>query len=142
VTTTTSRRISQIQLVMIPSTDQDRSIAFYRALGFEKRSDFPWSGRYRWIELYPPGAPTGLALVPPGPGDPVGVQTGIILNTDDIDAAHAELESRGVDVDREIARPGAPTAIRLGAVEQVGPVPPMFYVRDPDGNTLLVVEPS
>jgi catechol 2,3-dioxygenase-like lactoylglutathione lyase family enzyme len=91
---------------------------------------------------HPPGAPTGLALVPPGPGDPVGVQTGIILNTDDIDAAHAELESRGVDVDREIARPGAPTAIRLGAVEQVGPVPPMFYVRDPDGNTLLVVEPS
>ena len=31
--TTTTSRISQIQLVMIPSTDQDRSVAFYEALG-------------------------------------------------------------------------------------------------------------
>jgi catechol 2,3-dioxygenase-like lactoylglutathione lyase family enzyme len=32
--------------------------------------------------------------------------------------------------------------IRLGAVEMAGPVPPMFYFRDPDGNTLLIVEPG
>ena len=30
-----TNRISQIQLVMIPSTDQDRSVAFYEALGFD-----------------------------------------------------------------------------------------------------------
>jgi hypothetical protein len=23
-----------------------------------------------------------------------------------------------------------------------GPVPPMFWLRDPDGNSLIVVEPS
>ena len=33
--TTITTRISQIQLVMIPSTDQDRSVAFYESLGFE-----------------------------------------------------------------------------------------------------------
>jgi len=27
-------------------------------------------------------------------------------------------------------------------VEMAGPVPPMFYLRDPDGNTLLVVQPG
>jgi hypothetical protein len=31
---TTTDRISQIQLVLVPSTDQDRSLAFYEAPGF------------------------------------------------------------------------------------------------------------
>ena len=66
--TTTTSRISQIQLVMIPSTDQDRSVAFYEALGFEKRNDIPWGDGYRWVEVYPPSGTTGIALVPPRPG--------------------------------------------------------------------------
>ena len=134
---TTTDRITQIQLVLVPSTDQDRSLAFYEALGFERRNDTPWGDGYRWVEVYPPGGSAGIALVPPRQGDPTGVRTGIILNTDDIDAAHAEMQSSGVDVDAEVARVGAPAAIRIGAVELVGPVPPMFWFRDPDGNALL-----
>lgn len=140
--TATPSRLSQIQLVAIPSTDQDRSVAFYEMLGFEKRNDAPWGDGHRWVEVYPPHAPTGLALVPPGPSDPTNVQTGIIFNTDDIDAVHAELRALGVDVDESVARVGAPTRIRIGAVEMVGPVPPMFYFRDPDGNSLLIVQPG
>jgi catechol 2,3-dioxygenase-like lactoylglutathione lyase family enzyme len=137
---TTTHRISQIQLVLVPSTDQDRSLAFYEALGFERRNDIPWGDGYRWVEVYPPSGTAGIALVPPRQEDPVGVLTGIILNTDDIDAAHAEMQSSGTDVDVEVARVGAPTPIRIGAVELVGPVPPMFWFRDPDGNSLLIVE--
>jgi catechol 2,3-dioxygenase-like lactoylglutathione lyase family enzyme len=126
--TTTASRISQINLVIIPSTDQDRSIAFYEdVLGFEKRTDIPFGDDYRWVEVYPPNGTTGIALAPPRPGDPTGVQTGISLSTDDIDATHAQLQSRGVDADAEVMRMGEP-------------VPPMFWFRDPDGNTLLVVE--
>jgi len=69
-----------------------------------------------------------------------GAHLGVILNTRDIDAAHAEFASRGVDVDPEIARDGSPARIRLGDVEQAGPVPAMFWFRDPDGTSLLVVE--
>jgi catechol 2,3-dioxygenase-like lactoylglutathione lyase family enzyme len=54
-------------------------------------------------------------------------QTGIALHTEDIDLVHAELHSRGVDADEEISRMG-------------DPVPPMFWLRDPDNNTLRVVE--
>jgi predicted enzyme related to lactoylglutathione lyase len=126
--TTTASRISQINLVIIPSTDQDRSITFYEdVLGFEKRTDVPFGDDYRWVEVYPPNGTTGIALAPPRPGDPTGVQTGISLSTDDIDATHAQLQSRGVDADAEVMRMGEP-------------VPPMFWFRDPDGNTLLVVE--
>jgi predicted enzyme related to lactoylglutathione lyase len=126
---TTASRIGGINLVMIPSTDQDRSIAFYEALGFEKRTDVPFGDQYRWVEVYPPTGTTGIALAPPREGDPTGVQTGISLTTDDIDATHAQMKSSGVDVDAEVMRMGEP-------------VPPMFWFRDPDGNTLLIVEQS
>ena len=125
---TTASRIGAINLVMIPSTDQDKSIEFYvEALGFEKRADVPFGNGYRWVEVYPPSGTTGIALAPPREGDPTGIQTGISLTTDDIDASHAQLGSAGVDVDAEVSRMG-------------DPVPPMFWFRDPDGNTLLVVE--
>ncbi len=126
--TTTTSRISQINLVMIPSPDQDRSIEFYvDKLGFEKRTDVPFGDSYRWVEVYPPSGTTGIALAPPRETDPVGVQTGISLTSEDIDVTHTELKSAGVDVDAEVSRMG-------------DPVPPMFWFRDPDGNTLMIVE--
>jgi predicted enzyme related to lactoylglutathione lyase len=124
---TTASRIGAINLVIIPSTDQDRSIAFYEGLGFEKRTDVPFGDSYRWVEVYPPSGTTGIALAPPREGDPTGVQTGISLTTDDIDATHEQMQASGADVDAEIMRMG-------------DPIPPMFWFRDPDANTLLVVE--
>lgn len=126
---TATSRIAEINLVMIPATDQDRSIEFYESLGFEKRTDVPFGDRYRWVEVYPPSGTTGIALAPPGEGDPTGTQTGISLTTDDVDATHAEMKASGVDVDAEVLRMGEP-------------VPPMFWFRDPDGNTLLIVQTS
>ena len=124
----TAARIGEINLVAIPSPDQDRSIAFYvEKLGFEKRTDVPFGGGYRWVEVYPPSGTTGIALAPPRETDSGGVQTGISLTTGDIDATHAELLAAGVDVD--------PDVLRMG-----DPVPAMFWFRDPDGNTLLIVE--
>lgn len=127
----TASRIGQISLVAIPSTDQDGSIDFYvEKLGFEKRTDVPFGGDYRWVEVYPPSGTTGIALAPPRPGeDPAPMQTGITLTTDDIDATHSYLQSVEVDVDAEVMRMG-------------GPVPPMFWFRDPDGHILLIVEQS
>ena len=90
----TTSRISQVQLVVIPVSDQERAVAFYEKLGFERRNDSPGGDGYRWVEVYPPNSSTGLVLIPPRPGETTGVQTGIILNTDDIDAAHAELRNR------------------------------------------------
>jgi lactoylglutathione lyase len=55
-----------------------------------------------------------------------GVDTGVRLSVADAAATHAALSAAGVDVDGEVMRwPG---------------VPPMFSFRDPDGNTLYVVE--
>lgn len=127
--TQTSTGIKTVGRVMVPVSDQDRAIEFYEKLGFEKLVDIPFGNGDRWVEVTLGGASTTLALVNPPNGQGIGDLNNIALDTDDIDATHSELRSRGVDVDAEVSRMG-------------GPVPPMFWMRDPDGNTLLVVEPS
>jgi catechol 2,3-dioxygenase-like lactoylglutathione lyase family enzyme len=128
MTTTTKSGISTIGLVIVPVSDQDRSIAFYEDAGFEKRTDIPFGDRYRWVEVYPPNGTTGIALAPPREGEELQAkETGISLESEDIDATHSYLRSQGADVDAEVSRMG-------------GPVPPMFWFRDPDGHSLMVVQ--
>ncbi|MEB3069639.1 VOC family protein [[Mycobacterium] vasticus] len=126
---TVNTGLSTINLICVPTPEQDKAIAFYESLGFEKRTDDEFGGGYRWIEVYPPVGTTGIALAPPQPdsGPVVPMQTGITLTTADIDATHAAMRQLGVDVDAEVARMGEP-------------VPPMFWFRDPTGHTLMVVE--
>ncbi len=124
-----SPQIKQVATVVVPVSDQERALDFYVGrLGLAKGTDVPMGDQYRWLEVGPAGAATTIAIVPPPPGKPgPGVETGISLQTDDIDGYHALLKERGVDVDPEVTRFG-------------DPVPPMFWLRDPDGNSLFVVE--
>jgi catechol 2,3-dioxygenase-like lactoylglutathione lyase family enzyme len=125
----TKSRVSKIATVIIPVADQDRQIEFYvDKLGREKRVDVPFGGQYRWVEVAAGDADTTIALAPPpAEGASTGNrETGISFFSDDIDGYHAELKANGVDVDAEVSRMG-------------GPVPPMFWLRDPEGNSLMVV---
>ena len=125
----TKTRANKIATVIIPVADQDGAVEFYvDKLGFEKRVDVPFGNGYRWIEVGLAGEATTIALAPPPQGTATGKrETGISLQTDDVDAYHAELQQAGVDVDAEVSRLG-------------DPVPPMFWLRDPEGNTLMVVQ--
>jgi catechol 2,3-dioxygenase-like lactoylglutathione lyase family enzyme len=128
--TTTAPSIAQVANVMIPVNDQDQAIEFYtEKLGFEKRTDMPFGDGDRWVEVAPPGAATTIALVRPREGESAGVEGRVALDSKDIEADHVALRERGVDVDAEVMRMG-------------GPVPPMFFFRDQDGNRLLIVERS
>ena len=124
--------IGRVSTVMVPVADQDQAIEFYtEKLGFEKVADIPFGDGDRWVAVVPPGAETTIALVLPREGDEAGtgIETRIGLESTDIDADHTALRERGVDVDPEVMRMG-------------GPVPPMFFFRDQDGNRLLIVETS
>jgi catechol 2,3-dioxygenase-like lactoylglutathione lyase family enzyme len=126
--TETRTHITQVGTVIVPVSDQDRALEFYLdKLGFEKRTDTPYGEGERWLEVAPPGAATTIALVPPREGDSAGIETHVALATDDIDADHSNLRARGVDADAEVMRMG-------------DPVPPMFFFRDPDGNTFFIIE--
>jgi catechol 2,3-dioxygenase-like lactoylglutathione lyase family enzyme len=128
--TETSTHITQIGTVMVPVSDQDSALEFYRdKLGFETRADIPFGHGERWVEVAPRGAATTLALILPREGDPTGIETRVGFTSENIEADHADLLARGVDVDEQVMRMGSP-------------VPPMFFFRDQDGNRLLIVERS
>jgi catechol 2,3-dioxygenase-like lactoylglutathione lyase family enzyme len=131
--------ITQVATVLVPVSDQDRALAFYvETLGFEQRADFEYADGERWVEVAPPGAATQVTLVRARDGRPAGIETGVSFSTADVEADHAELRARGADVDEAILRTGDPVVHWAGAV--LAGIPAMFLVRDPDGNSVLIVQ--
>jgi catechol 2,3-dioxygenase-like lactoylglutathione lyase family enzyme len=121
-------QITHVGRVIVPVTDQDTAIAFYTGkLGFSVAADVPYGDGDRWVEVAPPRGGTGIALVPPRGETQPGRRTGIALASPDPRADHAELAANGVDVDAEL----------MGGD---GTVPLLFFFRDQDGNSLLLVE--
>jgi catechol 2,3-dioxygenase-like lactoylglutathione lyase family enzyme len=124
----TPTSISNIGVAMFTVTDQDAALEFYTGkLGFEVRSDvrFGENDEMRWLEVAPPGSTARLALNQPMGSEPGG--SSIAVETGDVMGEHARLKAIGdVDLDPEpMQTPGAPL---------------MFMLRDPDGNTVVVVE--
>ena len=123
---TVATRITEVATVLVPVSDQDRALAFYtERLGFTKTMDHTF-GETRWIEVSPGRGTTTLALAPGGRDQQPGIDTGIRLSTDDARADHASLTGAGIDVDE--------------LLDWGGGVPPMFVLRDPDGNRLVIVQ--
>jgi catechol 2,3-dioxygenase-like lactoylglutathione lyase family enzyme len=122
--------LTSISVAMFTVSDQDAAVAFYTGkLGFEVRYDAPFgeNGEMRWVEVAPPGSTATLSLNPPMGGTPGG--SSIAVSSSDVAGEHSRLVGLGdIDVDPNLMEtPGAPL---------------MFMVRDPDGNTVVVVEES
>jgi catechol 2,3-dioxygenase-like lactoylglutathione lyase family enzyme len=120
--------LSNIGVAMFTVSDQDAALAFYTdKLGFEVRADarFGPDEANRWLEVAPPGSRTRLALNPPMGDEPGGSSIGV--ESSDVAGEHSRLSAiGGIDLDEELMQaPG---------------VPLMFMLRDPDGNTVVVVE--
>jgi catechol 2,3-dioxygenase-like lactoylglutathione lyase family enzyme len=120
--------IKQVGRVMVPVADQDQAIGFYTGkLGFAVTADVPFGAGERWVEVSPPDGGTALALVPPQGEYRTGRMTGIALEAGDVAATREELAAAGVDVDDAL-------------IGGDGTVPAMFFMRDQDGNSLLIVQ--
>jgi predicted enzyme related to lactoylglutathione lyase len=88
----------RLELVVIPVSDVDRAIAFYRdQVGFNLDYDHKVSPELRFVQLTPKGSACsialGLGLTPAEPGSVKGMQVVV----DDADAAHAALVEGGVE---------------------------------------------
>ncbi|MGY8683125.1 VOC family protein [Bradyrhizobium sp. UFLA05-153] len=137
-----SHRLRNVGTVFVPVADQDRALSFYNdTLGFETRFDLEYDNGLRWIEIAPPGSAHRIALVPRTEGSVrAGPHTYCALEADNAEDIHQELKSRGVKVS-EIARTGSErTGLFADNVIVRNPVPPQFYLHDPDGNRFLVVQ--
>jgi len=136
--TGTAAQITQIATVVVPVSNHDRAISFFGRLGFTKFADFDYADGERWVEVECPGAATRLTFACSRAGRAAGIETGVILNSADIDADHAALRALGIRVDEAVTRQGDPMFYWAGAA-QAG-VPPMFRFYDPDDNSYLLVQ--
>jgi catechol 2,3-dioxygenase-like lactoylglutathione lyase family enzyme len=89
----------KLELVAVPVSDVDRAKAFYTdKAGFNADHDHTVSDEIRFVQLTPPGSACSIAIgkgiTDAVPGSVVGLQ----MVVSDIEAAHAELLSRGAEV--------------------------------------------
>ncbi len=130
-----------IHQTMLPHTDPDASLAFYRdTLGFEVRNDVEYGGMH-WITIGPAGQPdTSIVLYPPQANPGItdeerrtieemmakGTFASINLATKDLDATFEKLQAGDVEVVQEPT--DQPYGIRDAAL------------RDPAGNLIRLQE--
>ncbi|MDX6555924.1 MAG: hypothetical protein QOD86_2119 [Miltoncostaeaceae bacterium] len=119
----------RLGLIAVPVSDVDRAKAFYvDGVGFTADHDVEApveGGMRRFVQLTPPGSPTSIHLAGDWlEGSEPGAVQGLQLVVADIEAAHAYLAERGVEVSEIVREP-------WGA---------FVFFRDPDGNGWSVQE--
>jgi predicted enzyme related to lactoylglutathione lyase len=89
----------KLELVAVPVSDVDRAKSFYtEKAGFVLDHDHMVSDEIRFVQLTPPGSTCSIALGKGIVDAPPGSAKGLQMVVDDVNAAHGELEGRGVDV--------------------------------------------
>jgi catechol 2,3-dioxygenase-like lactoylglutathione lyase family enzyme len=116
----------RIELILLPTTDVDRTKAFYvDRVGFVLDHDVEPGNGMRVVQLTPPGSACsigfGTGMVEPT-APPVH---GIHLVVDDIDTVRATLAGRGVEV---------------SDISDLGGGVRYAYFGDPDGNSWALQE--
>ncbi|MFJ7154503.1 VOC family protein [Streptomyces sp. NPDC101118] len=122
--------------------DHEKALAFYRdALGFEVRNDVGFEGM-RWVTVGAPSQPDVEIVLEPPVADPgaspadrqamaellaKGLLRGVILRTDDVDAAFERVRAAGGEVLQE------PTDQPYGVRD--------CAFRDPAGNMIRLSKP-
>jgi catechol 2,3-dioxygenase-like lactoylglutathione lyase family enzyme len=109
----------ELQLVAIPVSDVDRAKEFYvEKLGFNPDHDHRVGDDLRFVQLTPPGSACSIAMGEGVVDAPPGSVKGMQLVVPDIEAAHAQLVERGVEV----------------SDVQEFPWGSFVFFSDPDGN--------
>ncbi|MES2093405.1 MAG: VOC family protein [Actinomycetota bacterium] len=111
----------RLELVPLPSTDVDRSKAFYvDQVGFNLDHDVEPSNGMRVVQLTPPGSACSIVFGV-GLSDPNAAPVqGLHLVVDDVDATRQILIGKGIDV---------------SDISDVGAGVRYAYFSDPDGNS-------
>jgi catechol 2,3-dioxygenase-like lactoylglutathione lyase family enzyme len=130
----------KLEVTIIPVSDVDRAKRFYGGLGWRLDADFPVGDNFRVVQFTPPGSPAsvhfGVGITSAAPGS----ASGNYLIVSDIEAARAELVSRGADVSEVFHRAG-PGQPAIGGRDPQGRSYVSFATfKDPDGNGWLLQE--
>jgi catechol 2,3-dioxygenase-like lactoylglutathione lyase family enzyme len=117
--------ITHIKFVSVPTTDQDRALAFYtEKLGFRLLTDQPSPDQgQRWIELRLGSSETHFVLFSAESGPKPGFSFNGALACDNVERTYQELTARGVD---------------FTSPPQKEPWGTFAMFKDPDGNAFVL----
>ncbi|MEU9290093.1 VOC family protein [Streptomyces sp. NPDC048275] len=136
----------KLEVVVLPVSDVDRAKAFYEAAGFRLDVDYVADESYRVVHLTPPGSQcsilfgTGVTTAAPGS------VRGLHLIVSDIEAAHAELVGRGIEMGEIFHDAGGVFHRGTDEARVSGPDPKrssygsFAAFTDPDGNEWVLQE--
>jgi catechol 2,3-dioxygenase-like lactoylglutathione lyase family enzyme len=139
----------RLEAVVVPVADVDRANSFYRRLGWRVDADVSAGDDYRLVHVTPPASNASIVFGKGVTSAPPGSLDGVVLAVDDIDAARAELRSRGIDVGEPFHDAGGSPAggfIADTDARAAGPDPgrrsyaSYASFSDPDGNRWLLQE--
>jgi catechol 2,3-dioxygenase-like lactoylglutathione lyase family enzyme len=127
----------KLEVVIIPVTDVDRAKDFYvNKAGFHLDVDHSAGEDFRIVQITPPGSACSITLM--RNAESAGRVQGLHLVVSDIDAARADLASRGVEVSEPFHfGPTGQTPGHHPGREKYGTY---LAFSDPDGNGYLVQE--
>jgi catechol 2,3-dioxygenase-like lactoylglutathione lyase family enzyme len=138
----------KLEVVIVPVADVDRAKRFYQSLGWREDVDIAGPQGYRALHMTPPGSTASILIGNRGVTEvEPGSVAGLLLAVNDIDAARAELISRGVEVsevfhDASGSLGGgfiaAPEARALGHDPERRSYASYASFSDPDGNRWLL----
>jgi predicted enzyme related to lactoylglutathione lyase len=138
----------KVEVVVIPVSDVDRAMEFYRSLGWRLDADFPFDNGFRVVQFTPPGSGCSVQFGKNITSAAPGSAQGLYLVVSDIQAARDELVARGVEVS-EVFHAGTPgaqfqpdgTSGRVSAPASDHTSYGSFATfSDPDGNGWLLQE--
>ena len=87
----------KLEVVVIPVSDVDRSLQFYKGLGWRLDADFAADETFRVVQVTPPGSAASVIFGTDVTDQEPGSAQGLQLIVDDIQAARQELVGRGAD---------------------------------------------
>jgi catechol 2,3-dioxygenase-like lactoylglutathione lyase family enzyme len=136
----------KLEVVLVPVSDVDRSIAFYRdQVGFHLDVDWSPNPRYRVVQLTPTGSDAVSIQFGVGLTDAVpGALRGTYLVVDDLEAATMFLRGNGVEVSsprhKDMSSGEWEGAYAEGIDEGHADRASFANFSDPDGNTWTLQE--
>ncbi len=141
----------KLEIVVIPVSDVDRAKDFYTKLGWRLDADFDSGKDFRVIQFTPPGSGCSVIFGKNVTAAAPGSAQGLYLIVSDIEAARAELNSRGAKVSEAFhgesnVYTGSDEPYLFGTHRAAGPDPghgsyrTFASFKDPDGNGWLLQE--
>jgi len=127
---------TKLEVITIPVSDVDRAKRFYEGLGWRLDADFSNNGR-RGVQLTPPGSPCSIHL---GTTAAPGSAQGLFLVVDNIEAARADLVSKGATVSEPFHFDGILGPLLPGLDPNRSSYGSYAEFKDPDGNGWLLQE--